>query len=158
LGAAAGVHQQLGRDPHLAAGQGVQVGAQLGHDLGGQVPAGLTGTGPLGHVPGLQREILAKPGRGTAGTGDSQRPHPLQDQLEALDLADAGDPGACPVLSAIARRRRNASMSGRPTAVRSSPWSGRVRRLADSRAISAIRSRSRPPVSRPRRRDRSSTA
>src|ERR1035438_7667783 len=39
LGTAAGVHQQLGRDPHLAPVQGVQVGAQLGHDLSGQGPA-----------------------------------------------------------------------------------------------------------------------
>ena len=61
LGPTPGVDADLGGDPHLDGFEGVEVGAQDGHDLRWQVAAGLAAFGFGGDVAALDGEIAGSP-------------------------------------------------------------------------------------------------
>ena len=71
LGAAAGVDAELGGDPDLDRFEGVEVGAQDGHDLRWQVTAGLAAFGIGGDIAALDGEVPGQPGRGPARVGSA---------------------------------------------------------------------------------------
>jgi hypothetical protein len=79
FGPASGVDTELGRDPDLGGLQGGEVGAQRGHDLRRQVPAGLAALGFGGDVATPDSEVAGQPHRGLTGSGQAQGAKPSQD-------------------------------------------------------------------------------
>jgi hypothetical protein len=79
FGSAPGVDAELGGGPDLGRLQGVEVGAQRGHDLRWQVTAGLAAFGIGGDIAALDGEVSGQPGRGPPGSGQAQGADPGQD-------------------------------------------------------------------------------
>jgi hypothetical protein len=66
------------------------VGAQLGHDLRGQVPPRASGDRLVGHVLTVDGEVLTEPGRDLARAGEPHGPDPLQHGSHFPGCPDAG--------------------------------------------------------------------
>ena len=79
LGPPPGVDGDLGGGPDLRWLQGVQAGAQHGHDLRWQVASRLAAHGLGGDVADPDGEVAGQPGGGLPGTGQAQRADPGQD-------------------------------------------------------------------------------
>ena len=97
LGPAPGVDADLGGDPDLDGFEGVEVGAQDGHDLRGQVAAGFAAFGIGGDVAAFDGEIAGQSRRGLSRPGQAQGAdtgqhlaHVAADAVAAVaaDLAD----------------------------------------------------------------------
>ena len=79
LGAPPGVDGDLGGDLDLGRFQGIQAGAQHGHDLRRQVTSRLAAHGFGGNVGGSDDEISGQPGGGLPGAGQAHAADPGQD-------------------------------------------------------------------------------
>lgn len=89
LGSSAGVDGQLDAGAHDRRAEVVQMGAQLAHDLRGQVAGGLGGLRLVRHVGDADREVLAQTRRWSSGPRQARGPSRRQ---HLADLTAGSDP------------------------------------------------------------------
>jgi hypothetical protein len=96
-GSASGVDADLGGGLDLGGLEGVEVGAQRGHDLRRQVTPGFAAFGIGGDVAALDGEVSGQSCRGPCGPGQAERsdpgqggPHVAADEVAAVTAELAG--------------------------------------------------------------------
>lgn len=136
LGPAPRVDDQFHCDPDVRRRDGIErvhLGAELPHDLLGEVLAGLGILCLIGDVLLSEDHVTGQPVQRLAGAGQSQGTHAAQDLAELGDPLVAAVRDRAPSCCRNACRWRKATMSDRPRRRGSNPWSSRCsRRLSEN--------------------------